>query len=220
MANALGVSFIPGGPYQQRQQGQPDGPGGGAGIQPLQRAIQMLSVRLPQMKGATGLAPGALLNAPGVRGMPVAGLGGGSADNPILQAMMRLAGMRASGGGALGASQGAPPFGPQAPRIIPGALESRRGPGVSTQPAQDFSQFIDRRNPGAGNRWGGAPLNRPQMPGIVPGMQGSQRSTTGYLGGWAPPLNRPQAPAPAQPGFSLPPRYYQPSVNPLSPFGG
>lgn len=117
----FGVSFVPGGqgdPTKQMGQGQ------AGGAPPLQQAIQMLSLRLPRVVGANGLAPGPLLSAPGGMGQP----GGDAALNPLLQALLRLAGM-SGGGGSM--APGGPSIGPgTAPmaRVTPGEGETRPGP--------------------------------------------------------------------------------------------
>ena len=157
----FGVSFVPG----QGEQNTQNGPGRPGGANPVQSAIQMLSLRLPRLGGAQGLAPGPLLQAPGGGGMPGGGLGGGVADNPLLQALLRLAGIFGGQGGGMGApalpmggGMGAPPI----PRVIPGSdpsMAPRPGPGVPTFPPTGGGPTIDRRPSQPGNRDGGPILN-------------------------------------------------------------
>lgn len=103
---AFGVSFLPGG----------DGSGNQARPQtdPVQQAIQMLSLRLPRVVGAQGMSPAPLLQSPG---------GGGLAE--FLQHLFgqgHFGGPMAPGMGPMG--PGASPMGPGAapptPRVIPG----------------------------------------------------------------------------------------------------
>ena len=111
------------------------GPGAG-NVSPLQSAIQFLSLRLPRVTGAQGIAPQALMQSPGGGGFP----------SPILQALLRLAGLQGGpGAGPQGfpgqpmappmMGQGtAPMAAPRMPRIIPGYQDRQRGPGVPTFP--------------------------------------------------------------------------------------
>lgn len=129
--NGFGVTFVPG---QGEQNGQ-NGPGRPGGVNPVQSAIQMLSLRLPRLGGAQGLAPGPLLQAPGGGGMPGGGLGGGVAANPLLQALLHLAGLFGGQGGGLGAPalpMGGVTGGAPLPRIIPG--EYSRNPMTIPSP--------------------------------------------------------------------------------------
>ncbi len=116
----MGVSFVPGGqgdPQNRSQQGE------ASGAAPLQQAIQMLSLRLPRVVGANAMAPGQLLNAPG-------GMGG--SGNPLLEALLRLAGMAGGGGMPSGMPNQAPSpmaFGSAPmPRFNPGGEDQRVGP--------------------------------------------------------------------------------------------
>jgi hypothetical protein len=59
---AFGVSFLPGGDQANGQQNKPP-------AEPLQQAIQMLSLRLPKVVGAQGIAPGPLLQSRGDPGL-------------------------------------------------------------------------------------------------------------------------------------------------------
>lgn len=74
----MGVSFLPSG--NEGMEGAGGGPGqgpGGAALTPIQRAIQLLSLRLPRIGGLGlfpgAIAPSALLNAPGGAGWPYPG---------------------------------------------------------------------------------------------------------------------------------------------------
>ena len=68
MIDNLGISFSPlNNPTFAGGQGQNAGQHGSV---PLADAIRMLSLRIPRVVGARGIAPQALLNAPGVAGVP------------------------------------------------------------------------------------------------------------------------------------------------------
>lgn len=112
----LGVSFVPGGQAENNRD-KVQQQGGNA----LQQAIQFLSLRLPRVTGAQGIAPAPLLNAPGGGGMPPG----------IIEALLRLAGQpgnRGQGGREMwnGPSAGLPfappPMGGSmgTPHITPG----------------------------------------------------------------------------------------------------
>lgn len=60
----LGLSFMP--------NAQPNQPGQGPqpGVEPVQNAIRILSLRLPKVVGGGAFAPGALLNGAGAQGNP------------------------------------------------------------------------------------------------------------------------------------------------------
>lgn len=63
----LGISFLPG--NQQQQQQSPTN-----GVQPVQQALQMISLRLPRVTGANAIAPPSLLERqPGQPLPPVPG---------------------------------------------------------------------------------------------------------------------------------------------------
>lgn len=138
---SMGVSFVPSGqgdPMNRQQQGQ------APGAPPLQQAIQMLSLRLPRVVGANALAPGQLLNAPG-------GMGG--SGNPLLEALLRLAGMGGGQGQPGMGAQGLPSFsGSTLPRFGAGDEQQRPAPSVQPPP-----------QPGASQPWQGGPSG--QMPG-------------------------------------------------------
>lgn len=106
MAGNFGVSFVPGGQAENNRDKV-----GQQASQAAQQAIQFLSLRLPRVTGAQGLAPAPLLNAPGGSGMP----------SGVIEALLRLAGMGGTpiGGGPVGAMPFQPP--PQTPIGMPGA---------------------------------------------------------------------------------------------------
>jgi hypothetical protein len=64
MADTFGLSFTPGQPQNGQQSGQQGGQPRG-NVSPVQQAIQTLSLRIPRVVGAGGLAPQALLTAQG-----------------------------------------------------------------------------------------------------------------------------------------------------------
>ena len=158
----LGVSFVPGGgPSGETEK---PGPGGASGLSPVQRAVQLLSLRLPRVIGPQALAPGALLGARGAQGLtsgmgPMLGqLGAMPGNDAIIAALMALAGMTAPAGlpgeqakrgpGVMtrpGLQPGAPVYNrtAQLPRIsagqVPGA-DAFYGPGVTTHP--DFINTV------------------------------------------------------------------------------
>lgn len=82
MANSFGVSFLPG----SGEQDQTQRPGGVSPRNPVQEAVQILSLRLPKMFGARSIAPAPLLTSPGGMGAP------GARDN-VSAALMALSGM-------------------------------------------------------------------------------------------------------------------------------
>lgn len=123
----FGYSFMPGQNGDQAQQ-RPQAGGG------PQSAIQMLSLRLPRVLGAQAMAPGALLNSQGGGGMP----------DPMLQAILRLAGM-AGNRGTMAPQAG---IGPE--QMMP------------FQPPQQQAGFGDQSAPG------------PMTPRVIPGEEGQQ----------------------------------------------
>lgn len=111
---AMGVSFLPGGGDNGQRNKPP--------TEPLQQAIQMLSLRLPQVAGAQGIAPGPLLQSPG---------GGG-----IMELLAQLFGQ-----GHMGQQQpgmaGMAGAGPMAPAVHPGTGAPQGGaplPGAGRSP--------------------------------------------------------------------------------------
>ena len=94
----LGLTFAP--TNQNLQEAQA---GGGPGGSPVQQAIRVLSLRMPRsprVVGAPGIAPQALLQAPGAAGIPTppgmvpnlaAGMPSGAGGaNPMLEFLRRL----------------------------------------------------------------------------------------------------------------------------------
>ena len=177
MANSFGISFVPGAQRDQIEQqgGQP------SGLSPAQSAVQMLSLRLPRVAGAQALAPGALLASPGAAGQQM----GSAMSNPLLQALLRLAGLLGGPEGLPGGPAMAPMggFTPTAPRIIPGEFDRMPGPGMMPAPGMpDDMPPYDRRDPGMGTRVatpqapliGGGPVDwrsfeTPQTPRLLGG---------------------------------------------------
>lgn len=134
----LGLTFAPTNQNQQ-QAGQGPQPGG-----TVQDAIRILSLNLPRVTGAAGLAPQGLLAAPGAAGV-LGGMGTpqgpGGASNPLLEALRRLL----MGGGAPLPSvtpglTPTPPGAPQAPvptgpPPMPGGPPTPRSANPSTIPS-------------------------------------------------------------------------------------
>lgn len=124
---------------------QPSADTGGAGRSestPLESVVKLLSLRLPSVVGARGIAPRELLAAPGM-----AGQSGTMGEQQWLQMLRRLmgGGDAAFGGvqsqASLGASATPPRVTPglggtsQTPRVTPGQLAPAEDPAPST-PAQ------------------------------------------------------------------------------------
>lgn len=144
--DSIGLSFAPG----QRANPQ-QGPDQG-NLSPVQQAIKILSLRVPQNAGAGGITPNALLTGPGAAGL---GAAGGGFD---LMALLRQ--LFQQGPNAMGAGQaplGAPPL----PHVTPGQgpMTPQPGPGMPTFPTPGGGPAIDRRQPGIGNRSGAPILN-------------------------------------------------------------
>lgn len=104
---AFGVSFVPGGDASGNQTKPP--------TEPLQQAIQMLSLRLPKVVGAQGLAPGPLLQSPG----------GGA----LAELLRQLFGQGRPGGTMAPSMPGASPMAPSAPSMPGGMPPPRVVPG-------------------------------------------------------------------------------------------
>jgi hypothetical protein len=130
---ALGYAFQPG-------TNQPNGEQSGATSTPLQSAIKLLSLRLPSVTGARGIAPHALLNGQGggvnihtLMGTtpgPQAGMATPTSA-VVLQRLLRLISGGGGGGGITGGPQGGvgglvPPSVPS-PRITLGLGEGGGG---------------------------------------------------------------------------------------------
>src|SRR5512137_2970035 len=75
---AIGLSFVPGGNLDRKSSETP--------VEPIQDAIQVLSLRLPRVVGAGAVAPGALLNAQGAAGL----MGGMDLDRMIKAIIDRM----------------------------------------------------------------------------------------------------------------------------------
>ena len=125
MARPFGLSFVPG---QPKEAGSPSGGGPLGQSSPVQQAIQMLSLRLPRVLGAQGLAPSALMQAPGG-----AGLGAPPQLEQILQALFGF-GLRSPSLAPSGLVGGqAPPMRPSAPPPLPRIEAGVRGPAIPGQ---------------------------------------------------------------------------------------
>jgi hypothetical protein len=154
---SYGIGFQPG----QDQNGQGSGPA------PLESVVKLLSLRLPSVVGAQGIAPQGLLNAPGM-----AGQGGGMGETQWLQMLRQLL----SGGGmGMGAQGMGMPGGTAGPRIIPGIDDPSGTPGPGGLGQVDWASVLRGRtggNTGIGDTGRGnpgplgpaAPATPPQMP--------------------------------------------------------
>lgn len=115
---AIGVSFVPAAGKDSRQVDAQDSA--------VQQAIQVLSLRLPRVVGAQGLAPSTLLNAAG--GAALTGAGG-NVDRIVDQIINRIM--------PEGAQPGPVPTVPT-PRVVPGGQPGQPGqpptPGVPMPP--------------------------------------------------------------------------------------
>ena len=108
MAGEFGLSFSPTGKDDQQQ--------AGANQTPIQDAIKVLSLRIPQFHG--GIAPQQLLGGPGSAGLPGGGAPGvGGIPGGLDEFLRRLFGM---GGGMPGGMPGGPMAGPPTPSVRPG----------------------------------------------------------------------------------------------------
>lgn len=156
-----GIEFQP---KTQTEQGQP-----GSGGSPLESVVKLLSLRLPTVRGAQGLAPRGLLSGGGgmgsVMGGPMAG-GLPSGAPPDSAAMLQWLQQLLSGGGST------------MPSVVPG-IENPPPPG-DIGPA-DLEDELRRRtggNTGIGNTGrprgplGPAPSPAPQPPQDFPTPDG------------------------------------------------
>lgn len=119
-SRGFGVSFLPGAD-------QSNGPA--APRNPMQEAIQVLSLRLPKVFGARSLAPAPLLTAPGGMGQPAA------RGNVAAQALAQMAGLPP---GAMPPQMAAPMVPP------PMGLPSMAGPPSAPAPMMDQGPPIFR----------------------------------------------------------------------------
>ena len=159
---SLGLSFLPSGDDPTQRMGQ-DG-GSPSGLAPLQSAIRLLSMRIPRFGGPAGMAPGgmapnALMQAPGA-----AGMGGGNASlEMILKALMGM-----GGPGALPGSMGAGPMGSPgrapSPRVTPGSQ-------FPMPPMPPGSQMAARPRGGAGSLLEDAAGKGFPLPRVTAGQQ-------------------------------------------------
>lgn len=153
MADPIGVSFIP---SQDNQ--QPGGPPQGQMQGDLAQAFKILSLRLPSVVGAGGIAPNTLLQSQGALAVPGA-TGGPTGFNPyaaLFEALLKhglgqpggqpvSSTMPIPGGGPMPMPAGptsnynppappqpmppaSPPMGVPAPRVIPGGDDTRAMP--------------------------------------------------------------------------------------------
>lgn len=122
MADEFGATFAP----------FPDPSGRNANINPVQQAIQLLSLRIPRVVGAAAPAPAALLNSPGSGGRP-------DVHSAVLQSVLRtiMAQPEALGVSAPPPSPvtvpplDAPPVATEAPApIVPPTRGGEPGPGA------------------------------------------------------------------------------------------
>lgn len=215
---ALGMTFAPG----SGESGNGDQPNGPA-PSPVQQAIQLLSLRLPRVAGASSPAPQALLGGRGAMpGQGGAGLPGPTGNPIVQQLLMAMLGGQAGGGGAM------------------------RPPGIPLDWVSVGGQWVPPGHPlalGGGGSGGGGPIPSvppalSQMPQLPPSFQygqppqerrelppqGDPIQQPGGPGGQVPGRQElpqpPPAPAPASPApLPIRPRtpFVQPSIG--SPFG-
>lgn len=139
MPYSIGKSFQPGADAQNGNVR------GGPGQSPIQTAIKLLSLRLPSVVGARGIAPQALLQSPGG-----AAVGGDMGVDAVIAMLRRL--MQQSGGDG----------GPQAQGVLGGSpttsdwlrQETNLGPREERGPIQPSGGFTPRvipsQSPGEG----------------------------------------------------------------------
>lgn len=201
MANGFGISFVPGAqddPTRVNGNGRP-----GAPKNPVQEAIQVLSLRLPKVYGAQALAPAPLLTSPGGMGQP------GAKGNVTAQALAQLGGV---------------PMPAQASPVSAPVLSG--GPYTDwMRQERSLSSSGSGSGPSFGNHGGGstpsasapppAPPAPPRPPAIVPGeISGAPGSPVVTMPGpWIDP--RPHLPAREQ--VQAPPPPAAPEEH-LSPF--
>lgn len=145
----FGVSFLPNGDQRYLRPGQQ--PGQTSAGAPLQDAIKILSLRVPQVLGANPLTPLALLTAPG---------GGGMGTDQLLQLMRTLGvsgdGMEAQAPSAAAAMAGGGPS-------IGGAASPF---AVQSRPTGSQEGYLGGNRPPAG----GAPMpGGPYIPSMTAG---------------------------------------------------
>lgn len=128
----FGKTFAPGGdPTGTQRQSE----AGGAPPNPVQQAIQFLSLRIPRFAGARGVAPQALMQAPGAAGLPAPGMGGGMPGGGMnMDALLAL--LAQSRGGLT------PRVGPGNEQPVPVPEMPPRGPMTLGQPP------LGQANPG------------------------------------------------------------------------
>lgn len=143
----LGQSFAPlGNDPQQRPQG-------GIGGSPIQEAIRTLSLRVPRWTGGgTAPAPQALLQSPGMGGMP--GMSG--TENPIMQALMRMIQGGFGGGMPSMMSQGGPQM-PGGMPLPPPKVQFAERPAPDVDPNPQTPPRFDKDKPVRPGKFGGAP---------------------------------------------------------------
>jgi hypothetical protein len=131
-----GLSFMPGADDPQQQQGE--------AASPLQSAIKLLSLRLPTVTGARGIAPQGLLHGQGA---------GGLMGNQSLMAWLQ----QVLSGGMAGGAPGMAPT----PKVTPGIDDPARRGGRVPAPEAVFNQeeFL-KRVPGGGFGNTGRPMQR------------------------------------------------------------
>ena len=133
MTETPGLSFSPLGADPTKR------PAGERPNQPIQEAIRVLSLRVPQMRGgAPSLAPNALLQAPGSGGI-ASPMGGGQTNLGLEQLLRRLFGMPATG--AFAPPVAAPPSAPPmaAPALAVGGWGGSAAPAPSITPGVDYA---------------------------------------------------------------------------------
>lgn len=168
--DSIGLSFAPTAQNQAQTQN-------GGGLSPVQQAIKILSLRIPQNTGPSGISPNALLTGPGSAGL---GSAGGGVD--LLAFLRRLLqpGMQA---GTLAQGMNDNPMAPAMasgvllPHITPGSgagpMAPQPGPGVPTFPPTGGGPVVDRSNPAPRSPVVG-PVSQPYGGTPMPYVRGSR----------------------------------------------
>ena len=131
-AAPFGISFAPTSTAQREGEAQT------GRMTPIQRAIQVLSLRLPEtVSGPSAIAPGPVLQ------------GGAATDgrmNAVLRSLLQQMAARPAGAPTASRSSATPSVAPFAPRVTPQQATARRSPQQAT-PRRSAQQATARRSP-------------------------------------------------------------------------